>query len=243
MKLSLIAKFTFSCILFFAMKTLAAQSDSLVIVEDSLDRYGTVGLRSGAFYNINKENRFMMPVTGVFINYSFGKYMHSIEIDFLTRRFKKFFRNAYSPCLTYGFAVKKQLKYKMELHTGGFVNCRKDIFTERQYISPFDTSAFKRGNHTVFSFGPSVEITRRIFFPGKNNFLNLGARITYSFDLFGFGSTYFPEEMIFEDFGPLAPKDRFQRDVMTFTLKIGWGKLVFPQQAKKEDPELRIMDY
>lgn len=237
-QLSRVAKLQFLWMLFFSIHSVSAQTvDSREVVKDSMDRYGSFGIRPGAFFNLKKENRFASAALGVFLDYNFGIFRHSIEIDFLTKRYRKFFRNAYSPCLTYHFAIKKQLNNQMELHPGIFVNCRKDVINRKEYVQFNDTIAYYiTGRHTIVSIGPSLEISRRIFFPGKNNFITLGSRIAYSFDILGFSSPKSQER--------LTSSSRFQKDALTFTLKIGWGKLIQPARNNMEnDPELRIINY
>lgn len=237
-QVSLAIKLQFLWMLLFSAGTLSAQkADSLEIFKDSMDRYGAIGIRPGAFFNLNKENRFTLPVMGVFIDYSFGKFRHSIEMDFLTRRARKFFKNTYSPCLTYHFAVKKQLKHQMELYGGAFVNCRKDVLNCREYMDPLDSSYFKRGFHTILSAGPSVEINRRFFYGSRNSFLMLGMRLAYSFDILGFGSTYYGMGIPPSGSGRIAAAERFQRDAVALTLKLAWGKLVNTRQPKPKPIE------
>lgn len=232
----------FLCILFFASGTVSAQKiESIKIASDSLDRYGAIGLRPGIFNNLKKENQFTSATWGVFIDYNFGKYRHSIEIDFLAKRFRKIFRNTYAPCFTYHFSVKKQLPGKMELHPGVFFNCRKDMPNRKETYIFNDTAYLKSGQHTIFSIGPSIELSRRIFFSERNGFLTLGFRIAYSFDLMGFGYTFKGPFIPVTDRKWVVPADRFQKDVLTFTLKIGWGKFVRPEKIiPVDDAELRL---
>lgn len=226
-----------SALLLFTANTALAQSEAAQkVFPDSLDRYGAVGLRPGVFQCLSEENQFGLPILGPFIDYSFGKYRHSIEIDFLTTRPLKFFKNAYSPCLTYHFAVKKQLPNHMELFLGAFVNCRKDFVNRRQYFTPHDTSDFKRGFHTIFSLGPSVEVSRRLFLRNKTSFFAVGARIAYSFDILGYGSTYNTAYGMPVDYWQkIPPQERFLRDALMFTLRLGWGKLVKSNVPKMPD--------
>ena len=230
-KLSSFARLFFIGMLFFSIQMVSAQKvESVRIEPDSLDRYGAIGIRPGMFNNIKKENQFTSASWGVFLDYNFGKYRHSIEIDFLAKRFRKFFRNTYSPCFTYHFAVKKQLPGKMELHPGVFLNYRRDIENQKETYYFNDTAYLKRGLHNILSVGPSIELSRRIFFSERNGFLTLGFRVAYSFDIMGFGNTFK---------GPFLPessrrwvvtRDRFQRDALVVTLKIGWGKFVRPEK-------------
>ncbi len=215
--------------------------ESEVAFDDSLDRFGAIGMRPGIFFNLNEKNSFTMSSLGVFLDYSFGKFNHSIELDFLVRKPKKFFKNAYSPCFNYHFSMKTLTWNNFNLHSGLFVNCRKDVLSRKQYYQPNDTvfSYSKEGFHTIFSFGPSLEISRKVFFPGKKSFLSLGARFAYSFDILGYGTTANSSQAkstgLWEK---IRAQDRFQRDAFALTLKIGWGKLI--ARIEKPDYGLQI---
>lgn len=221
---------------FVAGASLAQEDDAGFSPRDSMDRFGAIGLRPGIFFNLNEDNQFNLPLLGVFIDYSFGKFHHSIELDFLTRKAKKIFRNTNSPCFTYHFSVKAASWKKMNVHTGVFANCRKDVLTRHQYFHPNDTSfSFSvSGFHTIFSLGPSVDLTRKIFFPGKKSFMTVGARIAYSFDILGYGTTFYSAQNKSTDMWQrIKVSDRFQKDVFVVTLKVGWGKLA-ERIVKKE---------
>lgn len=230
----------FLWIVLFTSQSVDAQTVSAVkIGPDSLDRYGVFGIRPGMFLNLKKENRFASATCGVFLDYNFGKFRHSIELDFLTKSFRKFFRNAYSPCFAYHFSVKKQLRGKMELHPGIFINCRRDMPNRRESFNFNDTAYLKTGQHTIFSIGPSIEISRRVFFSEKNGFLVFGLRAAYSFDILGFGNIYEGPNTSGDRQGWIASSKRFQKDALVFTLKIGWGKFVRPERVPpKVDFEL-----
>ena len=225
---------------FFFCSCIAGAQDSIPASRNPLHLNGVIGVSPGMFFNLNKQNTFKLASLGIFMDYNFGKYRHSMELDFLTIKPRKFLRNAESPSLSYRLSYRVRTVSRFDFYGGLFCSLRKDLLHKDDYFRNYDTlSPVAKGFQNILSIGPSVEVSRKVMLFSKVNFLEFTARIAYSFDLAGFG-TYdiYPEVSYNKRF--LKPRERFQRDAFYINLRIGWGTVIKGEPKYPEDPELHV---